>query len=83
MEKLEKFNFQKADGTVVEATIVGCFTIKEVGKTFLLYNTGEDDSVDVSLVIDKGDVVELDNISKDDEAVVERLLEQINNGEVG
>ncbi len=81
MEKLEKFSFTKEDGTVVNANIVGCFTVKEIGKTFLLYNTGEDDSVDVSLVINKGNVIELDDVSDEDLNAVEKLVSLVTNEE--
>ncbi len=74
MEKLEKFSFEKEDGTVVNANIVGCFTVKEIGKTFLLYNTDGNDSVDVSLVVNKGNVVELNDISDEDLESVEKLI---------
>ena len=75
MEKLEKFSFQKDDGTVVEASVIGCFTIKELNKTFLLYNTRKDDTVDASLVVDKGNVIELQNISEADKYAVEKLID--------
>lgn len=77
MEKLEKFIFTKEDGTQVEATVLGCFTIKETGKTFLLYNSGNDDSVDASLVVDKGNILELKDISPEDKYAVEKLVDEI------
>lgn len=76
MEKLEKFKFVKADGTEVEANVLGCFTIKETRKTYLLYNS-EGDTVDASLVIDKGNVLELQDITDDDKVAVEKLVTEI------
>ena len=82
MEKLEKFTFFKQDGTQVEATVLGCFTVVETGKTFLLYNVGDDDSVDASLVVDKGNVLELKDISVEDQYAVEQLVTDILSEEV-
>ncbi len=82
MEKLEEFTFYKEDGTKVEAKVLGCFTVVETGKTFLLYNAGDDDSVDASLVLDKGNVLELKEISAEDEEAVEQLVTNILDGEV-
>ena len=82
MEKLEQFTFYKQDGTKVEAKVLGCFTVVETGKTFLLYNVDGDDSVDASLVIDKGNVLELKEISAEDQEAVEQLVTDLLNGEV-
>ena len=76
MEKLEKFNFEKEDGTTVEANVIGCFTIKELGKTYLLYNI-EGDTVEASLVVDKGNVLELKDITEEDKFAVEKLITEI------
>lgn len=76
MEKLEKFTFEKEDGTTVEANVLGCFTVKETGKTYLLYNI-EDDSVEASLVEEKGNVLELKDITEEDKKTVEKIITEV------
>lgn len=76
MEKLEKFTFEKEDGTTVEANVLGCFTVKEIGKTYLLYNI-EGDSVEASLVEEKGNVLELKDITEEDKETVEKIITEV------
>lgn len=76
MKKLEKFIFEKEDGTQVQANVIGCFTVKELGRTYLLYSV-DGDTVDASLVVDKGNVVELKEIDEDDKYAVEKIIAEI------
>lgn len=76
MEKLEKFTFEKEDGTLVDAKVLGCFTIKELDKTYLIYTT-DNNTTEASMVIQNGDVLELKNIDEDDKFAVEKLISEM------
>ena len=76
MKKLEKFTFEKEDGTTVEANVLGCFTIKELDKTYLIY-TVDDSTTEASIIVQNGEVLELKNIDDDDKYAVEKLISEM------